>query len=93
MNHKLFADKYFTSIPVIRYLSSQGICYAGTVRQNRLMGCPLPPVKKKDHGQIDEMVTAEGDVVITQWSDNRTVLLAPNFVGKGNVDQVRRWSE
>ena len=88
LNHKLYADHYFTSIPVIRYLSSQGICFAGTVRQNRLLGCPLSIMNKKERGNIDEVVSAEGDIVVTQWMDNRVVLLASNFVGKGNVDQV-----
>jgi len=63
------------------------------VRSNRLLGCQLPNNKKSERGTIYEIVSGEGDVVVTQWSDNRTVLLASNFVGKGTVDQVRRWSK
>ena len=48
VHHKLYIDNYFTSLPVIRYFTAQGICYAGTVRQNRLMGCPLSAVNKKE---------------------------------------------
>jgi hypothetical protein len=93
LNHKLYADNYFTSIPLIRYLSSQGICFAGTARQDRLLGCPLSKMNKKERGSIEEVVSAEGDIVVTQWMDNRVVLMASNFVGKGSVDQVRRWSK
>lgn len=93
VNHKLYADSYFTLLPVIRYFTAHGICYAGTVRQNRLMGCPLSAVNKKERGAIEEIVTVEGDIAVTQWMDNRSVLMASNFVGKGSVGQVRRWSK
>ena len=80
LNHRLFADNYFTSIALIRYLSNQGILYAGIIRTDRLMQCPLSNLKKSERGTIEEHVTVEGDVVVTQWLDNRVVLLASNFV-------------
>lgn len=52
LNHKLYCDNYFTSIPVIRYLSARSICFAGTVRQNRLQGCPLSTMKKTERGTV-----------------------------------------
>jgi len=93
LNHKLYADNYFTSVPLIRYLSSKGVCHAGTVRSNRVLGCQLPNNKKSEWGTIHEIVSGEGDIVVTQWSDNRTVLMTSNFVGKGTIDQVRCWSK
>ena len=57
------------------------------------MGCPLSATKKMERGAIEEIATAEGDVIVTQWIDNRPVLMASNFVGKGSVGQVRRWSK
>lgn len=64
LNHKLFADNYFTSIALIRYLSSQGIWYAGTITTNRLMQCPLSNLKKSERGTIEEHVTFKADVVV-----------------------------
>ena len=93
VHHKLYADNYFTSLPVIRHFTAQGICYAGTVQQNRLMGCPLSAINKKERGAIEEIVTVEGDIVVTQWMNNRSVLMASNFVGKGSASQVRHWSK
>jgi len=92
-NHKLFADNYFTSIPLIRYLSQIGVCYAGTVRPNRLLGCPVTLTKRHGRGTIEERVTAEDDVVATQWMDNRLVIMASNFVGRGQTDVVKRWDK
>ncbi|CAH2109250.1 unnamed protein product [Euphydryas editha] len=33
------------------------------------------------------------DVVVIKWMDNKGVVLASNFVGIGNQDEVRRWNE
>ena len=37
--------------------------------------------------------TALESHVVTPWLDNRVVLLASNFVGKGQINDVRRWSK
>ena len=46
VHHKLYADNYFTSLPVIRYFTAQGICYAGTVgwpkKINLQLQCQTP---------------------------------------------------
>uniref|UniRef100_A0AAV2LC55 PiggyBac transposable element-derived protein domain-containing protein n=1 Tax=Knipowitschia caucasica TaxID=637954 RepID=A0AAV2LC55_KNICA len=34
-NHKVFADNYFTSVPLVEHLKERGIYYIGTVRMNR----------------------------------------------------------
>ncbi|KAF3834757.1 hypothetical protein F7725_027315 [Dissostichus mawsoni] len=37
-NHKVFFDNFFTTIPLLLVLKSQGICGTGTCRRNRLHG-------------------------------------------------------
>lgn len=41
LGYKVFFDNYFTSYRLIDHLSSKGICATGTVRENRLLNCPL----------------------------------------------------
>ena len=40
-NYKIFADNFFTGIPLLERLHERGIQYVGTVRPNRLPGCDL----------------------------------------------------
>jgi hypothetical protein len=40
-NHKLFFDNWFTTLNLMLYLKSNSILAVGTVRVNRLAGCPL----------------------------------------------------
>ena len=39
MNHKVYADNFFTSVPLVEKLKQQGIWYVGTVRMNRVKNC------------------------------------------------------
>ena len=40
-NFKLFADNFFTSLPLIETLKHNGILFVGTARTGRLKNCPL----------------------------------------------------
>ncbi|KAK6165192.1 hypothetical protein SNE40_023576 [Patella caerulea] len=55
-NYKVVADNLFTSIALAEKLLDDGILYVGTVRKNRLGGCPLDSDKDmeaKGRGSID----------------------------------------
>lgn len=49
-------------------------------------------MKQKGRGCSEELCSADGDVVLVKWFDNKAVSLASNYVGKGEEDTVRRWS-
>jgi hypothetical protein len=39
VNHKVYFDNYYTSVPLEIYLYKQGIFSLGTIRKNRLPNC------------------------------------------------------
>ncbi|KAH9374626.1 hypothetical protein HPB48_014673 [Haemaphysalis longicornis] len=95
-NFKLYFDNYFTSIPLLQELKEIGIWAIGTIRSNRLQGCPLKPdkvLKKEGRGSMDTRVTQGGDVTVVRWQDNGIVNFAPTVVGVGEPTTVKRWSE
>ncbi|XP_068084155.1 piggyBac transposable element-derived protein 3-like [Anabrus simplex] len=92
--HKLFYDNFFSSYNLLQLLKSRKICAGGTARLNRFANPPLlcdKDLKKKGQGSFDQVVSADGDVVVVKWMDNRSVALASNFVGSGELDVVERW--
>ena len=50
-------------------------------------------MKKKGRGSHDEVRSRDGKVVLVKWFDNRSVVLASNFVGVGDEDEVERWEQ
>ena len=44
---------------------------------------------REGRGTCDQVVSKDGDVVLTKWVDNRSVIMASNFVGVGNIDTVK----
>lgn len=96
VGHKLFFDNYFTSLPLLREMLGKKIFAAGTVRSNRCEKCPLKAekeMKKSGRGSSDCVVSADGNIAITRWMDNRTVTLASNFIAIEDEDSVRRWNK
>ena len=39
--HKVFFDNWFTTLDIMIYLKKEGLLAVGTIRSNRLQGCPL----------------------------------------------------
>ncbi|GBO17571.1 hypothetical protein AVEN_164617-1 [Araneus ventricosus] len=81
---------------VSQILKSKSINAAGTVRLNRFSKPPLFPGKKcrtKGKGFLQEISSLEGDVALVKWLDNRSVVLASNFLGINKEDEVQRWSK
>ncbi|XP_056116469.1 piggyBac transposable element-derived protein 3-like [Rhinichthys klamathensis goyatoka] len=95
-NHKLFFDNYFTTYNVLEVLAEKKIHAAGTARLCRFANPPLKTDKemsKKTRGNHDEVRSRDGKVVLVKWFDNRSVVLASNFVGVGDEDEVERWDK
>jgi hypothetical protein len=94
-NHKLFFDNFFTTYNVLEVLAEKKIHAAGTARVVRFAKPPLKSDKemsKKERGNHD-VVSRDGKVVLVKWFDNRSVVLASNFVGVGDEDEVARWQK
>ncbi len=57
----IFADNFFSGIPLVSELTKKGIGYIGTLRENRLMKCKLKnekEMKKEGRGSIDYSVAS-----------------------------------
>lgn len=95
-NFKVFADNFFTSLALVEALKARDIFYVGTVRVNRLKGCPLQnekELKKVGRGAFDEVVDLTSGAVAVRWFDNRTVDLLSTYVGAEPTVDVQRYDK
>ena len=93
--HQLFFDNWFTTLDLLIYLKNRGILACGTMRANRIQGCPLQTNKdmnKAGRGAIDFKSDAESGIVVVKWLDNNAVHIASNYVGVEPLGAVERWS-
>ncbi|XP_047144588.1 piggyBac transposable element-derived protein 1-like [Hydra vulgaris] len=78
--HKLYFDNWYTSLPLVKLLHTQGNTCLETVRSNRLLNCKMSSDKdmKKDGRGSVELWTTDSDGVelrAIKWFDNRCVIL------------------
>lgn len=93
---KVAADNFFSSIDLAAELRKKGICFVGTIRQNRLKNCPLTSeeeLSKAGRGAFDFKLDTSIDVAIVRWYDNRAVTLVSNYVSTEPVASVKRWDK
>ncbi|CAF4889774.1 unnamed protein product [Pieris macdunnoughi] len=86
MDYRLFFDNWYTSLPLLVYLTKQGILPLGTIKANRVPGHKVPvekELKKKGRGAtVEKISTVDNvDISVTTWYDNRVVNLASTYVG------------
>ncbi|KAK3889506.1 hypothetical protein Pcinc_006478 [Petrolisthes cinctipes] len=91
----IFADNFFTSLELVRYLKDINCRYTGTVRENRIGKPPLKPVKEMEKsvpcGTIDYVSSDDGILVVRQ-KDNKVVTLLSTDMGVEPVSSVYRYS-
>ncbi|CAH2262359.1 jg26883 [Pararge aegeria aegeria] len=100
INHIIYFDNFYTSVPLVTYLAKQGIYSLGTVQSNRLVNCKLPDKKtmmKKSvpRGTYEEQTTEfDGiDLTAVTWKDNKVVTFLSSYVGAEPVGQVERFDK
>ncbi|KAJ8342784.1 hypothetical protein SKAU_G00327120 [Synaphobranchus kaupii] len=95
-NYKIFADNYFTSVPLITKLLERGIHFVGTVRPVRVPNLKLAEekdLKKQGRGSFDFRVEQTHNICAVRWYDNRAVTLLSTFDGPQPVDKITRWDK
>ncbi|GFT01330.1 piggyBac transposable element-derived protein 3 [Nephila pilipes] len=97
-NYTLYFDNYYTSIPLLVYLSKEGIYTLGTINRNRIPNSKIPTEKvfnKMERGHSMEFVGNYNDVEIsvTAWKDNKTVIMASTFAGEKPLGKVMRYDK
>jgi len=50
-------------------------------------------MKKKPRGFSQEVLSDNGNLIITKWYDNKPVTLGSNYVSIGTQDICRRWDK
>lgn len=88
-------DNWFNSHNLQCKLKFEGILSIGTVRSNRIAGCPLESDKtliSKGRGHFNFTVDTENKIVVTKWFDKKLVHVISNYRGPLPVDHVKRWS-
>lgn len=100
INHIIYFDNFYTSIPLVAHLGKEGIYTLGTVQSNRLVNCKLPEKKelmKKCYprGTYEEQSTTfQGiDMTAVCWKDNKAVTLLSTYVGAEPVTKVDRFDK
>jgi hypothetical protein len=88
----LYFDNLFTSINLLERLSIMEIGGTGTLRSNRLMGCPLSDLTKAKRGSFDYRFDRSSHVVVVRWKDSSPVTMASNCNGVMPIGKARRWS-
>ena len=95
-HYKVYADNYFTSVPLITELQKRAIDFVGTVRNNRMKGCMLKSEKvlqKEGRGKYDYKVETNSNIIAVRWMDTKAVTVLSNFAGVTPTEDVKRWSK
>ncbi|KAJ8937836.1 hypothetical protein NQ314_011697 [Rhamnusium bicolor] len=91
----VYFDNFFSSLELMQVLRHEyGIFSLGTIRNNRLRGCPLasdPVLKKQGRGSFSQKVTTDGKIVICKWYDNKCVTIASTYTDAYPVGKIKRF--
>lgn len=44
-------------------------------------------------GSVDEMISEDGEDIMTKSYDNKPLFIALNFIGSGKIDNCRGWNK
>ncbi|KAG5885819.1 hypothetical protein JTB14_001831 [Gonioctena quinquepunctata] len=92
-NINLYFDNFFSNYNLLQYLRRKEIYASCSARQDRFNE-PLFPsdkdMKTSGRGTSEEIISQDGEVIMTKWFDNKPVIMASNYMGIGNSDSCRR---
>ncbi|XP_070817945.1 piggyBac transposable element-derived protein 3-like [Chaetodon trifascialis] len=91
----IFADNYFTSLELVRYLKDKNCRYTGTVRDNRIGKPPLKSIKEMEKKAVPRgtcsYVTSDDGILALRWKDNKIVTLLSTDMGVEPTSSVHRY--
>lgn len=94
-NFKVFADNWFSSIPLSIALNNKGILFVGTVRNDRMGRCPLTAeteLKKCGRGSCDWRVETNSNTALVRWYDRKVINLVSSYSAVEPMGECRRYS-
>ena len=92
-NFKVFADNFFTSLPLLDVLKERAIWFAGTIRINRMNNCPLLCEKdlcKGGRGSYDYQTHTHSESIAVRCYDNKAVTLVSSYIGTEPVHSKKK---
>lgn len=92
-NIQLYFDNFFSNYNVLQFLRHKFIYATCTARKDRFKKPPFTSDKEMVRGSMEEIISDDGEIIMTKWFDNKAVHLASNFMGLGAVDNCRRWNK
>ncbi|CAK1591763.1 unnamed protein product [Parnassius mnemosyne] len=101
MNHVIYFDNYYTSLPLMYYMAKEGIWCLGTVQLNRLgKSCKLPKKKEVMNSNVprgsyvENTTSLDGvDFSAISWKDNKQVTLLSTYIGAEPVETIERYDK
>ena len=95
-NLKVFADNFFTILPLIMELNKRNIFYVGTIRLPRMKIRPLlaeKDLKRNGRGAFDYQLDVDSNAIVVHWFDNKLVNLVSSFAGVEPTHSVTRYDQ
>ena len=95
VQYHVYFDNLFTSLKLMDYLAKKGVGATGTIRANRIEGCPIADLKqvsKLPRGSYDYRMDTANKVEVVRWHDNSIVTMASNRYGTKPLAKAKRWS-
>ena len=74
MNHTVYMDNYFSSVPIYMDLLQNGTYACGTFRRGRV-GIPTEVTEVRLKNQGEHLMMQRDNLVATAWQDKRTVFI------------------
>ncbi len=93
-NFKIFADNFFTNLPLLIKLEERDLWFAGTLRRDRVKTLTLKTdkdLKSEGRGSVDYKTDVENGIMAVKWCDKNIVLMVSTYVGVHPLDTARRW--
>lgn len=95
--HKIFFDRYFTTIKLCDELMRLGFHGTGTIMRNRIpRDCVFSDeknFKKQPRGTTEVRIRSDETLAATMWLDKKPVLMLSSRYCNENTDECQRWSK
>ena len=94
--HRLFCDRFFTTLPLISHMLDKGIYLTGTIAKRNLpVTFTGDAAMAKSGSGTSEQYVLDGAAAVSmvKWYDNKGVLMASPLFGIEPEDECRRWSK
>ncbi|KAH6945721.1 hypothetical protein HPB50_009704 [Hyalomma asiaticum] len=93
----LYFDRYFTGVRLLESLAEMNLRGTGTVMKSRLpKGLKLKDdrqLREEGRGAMSQCVGTVSNICVTNWYNNKPILLASTHVGMEPVDECKRFSK